>query len=353
MLKLKKLRNFRLLLTGCGAPGGPGIIKALLEDNNLELHIADANPFASGRALHDNFVQIPKADDETFLNDILEIGAKRKIDVLLPLVTRELEILSANKKRFEDAGIKVVVSDIDTLSVANNKAALMRKLEGSNIRLAKYVEVFSAVDLESAVQELGYPNKKICIKPSTANGSRGMRILDAGAGSFEAFFEQKPGNTHCTLESIMELFADRTIPPMLVMEYLPGEEYTVDALLDEGEPLVLLPRKRIAMNNGISVAGIFEKHEEIIAYSTEIFRCLKLHGPNGLQVKQGEDGHFYILEINPRLQGTTTAAIGMGINLPLLSVKQALGEDVVSQIPEPKWGLRFARYYENAYFSEN
>ena len=353
MLKLKKLRNFRLLLTGCGAPGGPGIIKALLEYTAMELHIADANPFASGRALHDNFLQIPKADDETFLNDILEIGAKRKIDVLLPLVTRELEILSANKKRFEDAGIKVVVSDIDTLSVANNKAALMRKLEGSNIRLAKYVEVFSAVDLESAVQELGYPNKKICIKPSTANGSRGMRILDAGAGSFEAFFEQKPGNTHCTLESIIELFADRPIPPMLVMEYLPGEEYTVDALLDSGEPLVLLPRKRIAMNNGISVAGIFEKHEEIIDYSSQIFRCLKLHGPNGLQVKRGEDGLFYILEINPRLQGTTTAAMGMGINLPLLSVKQELGEDVVSQIPEPKWGLRFARYYENAYFSDN
>jgi carbamoyl-phosphate synthase large subunit len=343
----------RLLLTGCGAPGGPGIIKALLEDNSLELHIADANPFASGRALHHNFVQIPKAEEESFVNSVLDVCSKREIDVLLPLVTRELEILAANQQRFDDAGIKVVVSNIDTLSVANNKAALMRKLEGSNIRLAKCVEVFSAVDLESAVQELGYPNKKICIKPSKANGSRGMRILDAGAGSFEAFFEQKPGNTNCTPESIIELFADRTIPPMLVMEYLPGEEYTVDALLDEGEPLVLLPRKRIAMNNGISVAGIFEKHEEIIAYSTEIFRCLKLHGPNGLQVKQGEDGHFYILEINPRLQGTTTAAIGMGINLPLLSVKQAMGEDVIAQIPEPKWGLRFARFYENAYFSEN
>ena len=177
-----------------------------------------------------------------------------------------------------------------------------------------------------------------------------MRILDAQAGSFEAFFEQKPGNTHASLESIMGLFGSRELPAMLVMEYLPGEEYTVDALLDNGEPLMILPRKRIAMNNGISVAGVFENNEEIINYAAQVFRCMQLHGPNGLQVKRGEDGHFYVLEINPRLQGSTTTAMGMGINLPVLAVNQAMGMNIKPLMPEPRWGLRFVRYYEDAWF---
>jgi carbamoyl-phosphate synthase large subunit len=99
------------------------------------------------------------------------------------------------------------------------------------------------------------------------------------------------------------------------------------------------------------VAGVFEENHEIIDYATRVFRCMKLHGPNGLQVKRGEDGRFYLLEINPRLQGSSTTAMGMGINLPVLAVKQAMGEDIKSSIPKPQWGLRFVRYYEDAFFN--
>jgi hypothetical protein len=40
----------------------------------------------------------------------------------------------------------------------------------------------------------------------------------------------------------------------------------------------------------------------------------------------------------------------MGINLPLLAVQQAIGIDVKSLIPEARWGLRFVRYYQDAWF---
>ena len=41
--------KIKVLMTGAGAPGGPGIIQALKKDNNIHLHIADANPNSSGR----------------------------------------------------------------------------------------------------------------------------------------------------------------------------------------------------------------------------------------------------------------------------------------------------------------
>lgn len=340
------------LLTGAGAPGGPGIIKALLQDESINLLVADANPYASGRAIHPKFYQIPKAGDPGFTDVVYQICLEQKIDVLLPLVTRELEVLSTCKERFLKIGTRIVVSDAEQLHSANDKLKLMQTLQQAGIAVAKFYTATSAAEIELFAHKLGYPQKKVCIKPALSNGSRGMRILDAEAGSFEAFFEQKPGNTHTTLEAIMALFGNRPLPDMLVMEYLPGEEYTVDAILDQGKPLLLLPRKRIAMNNGISVAGEFEENHEIIDYATRVFQCMKLHGPNGLQVKRGDDGRFYMLEINPRLQGSTTTATGMGINLPVLAVKQAMGEDIKPLIPQPQWGLRFVRYYEDAFFKQ-
>jgi carbamoyl-phosphate synthase large subunit len=345
-----KNSEIRVLMTGAGAPGGPGIIKALKESSRIQLWVADANSKASGRALHKDFIQIPNASHADFLPTILKLCKDHEIQVLLPLVTRELEILSGYKQALLEAGTKVIVSDFDSLSIANNKLSLMQAVQDAGIEVAPFFKANSAVEINKYAKMLGYPEKKVCIKPALANGSRGMRILDEASGTLEAFFNEKPGNTHLSLQTVMDVFGDSHLPDMLVMEYLPGAEYTVDALLENGEALVLLPRKRVAMNNGISVAGIFENHQEIIDYSKKIFMALKLDGPNGLQVKANEEGKYRILEINPRLQGSTTTAMGMGINLPLMSVLKASGEDISSHLISPRWGLSFARYYENAFF---
>jgi carbamoyl-phosphate synthase large subunit len=349
---MSKAQPIRVLMTGAGAPGGPGILLALRQEPQIELTVADANPYASGKAIHSDFVQIPAASQPEFIGEMMRICREKQIQVLLPLVTRELELLSQSVTDFRDVGTSVVVSDADKLHMANDKALLMQTLITANIPVAECYTAHSGPEIEMFAKKLGYPQKKVCIKPALSNGSRGMRILDASAGSLASFFEQKPNNTHTTLESVLNIFKDAILPTMLVMEYLPGEEYTVDALLDNGQPLVILSRKRISMNNGISVAGEFENNKEIMDYASVVFKATGLHGPNGLQVKRSETGEFRILEINPRLQGSTTTALGMGINLPFLAVQQAIGIDVKSLIPEPRWGLRFTRYYADAWFSE-
>ena len=42
-------------MTGAGAPGGPGIIKGLRQDKNIDLLVCDSNPNASGRYLNEKF----------------------------------------------------------------------------------------------------------------------------------------------------------------------------------------------------------------------------------------------------------------------------------------------------------
>ena len=53
--------KLNILITGAGAPGGPGIIKALMEsNNNFNIFICDCDENASGKyLLPENFLKSP------------------------------------------------------------------------------------------------------------------------------------------------------------------------------------------------------------------------------------------------------------------------------------------------------
>lgn len=88
----------KVLMTGAGAPGGPGIIKALQKDRDIELWTADADDYASGRFLNARFVKLPKADSPNFIGFILEFCLITGIQVIFPLVTMELFKFAKRKK---------------------------------------------------------------------------------------------------------------------------------------------------------------------------------------------------------------------------------------------------------------
>ncbi len=335
-------------MTGAGAPGGPGIIKGLKKDKNIDLLVCDANPNASGRYLNDKFEQIPMANDSSFIDRILELCEKYDIDVIFPLVTRELFLFSKHKQLFSDKGVKVVVSDYENLKIANDKSALCIHLRENNILTPDFEVVKSIDELKIAFDKLGYPKVPICIKPSISNGSRGVRVIDGNIDEFDLLFNYKPNSLYMTYDKLIEILTGKEFPELLVSEYLPGEEYTIDTIVQNGKVKVVMPRKRAKMNGGISVAGVFDNSIEIISYCTQVINSLNLEGPIGLQVKKSRDGVYKILEINPRIQGTSIAALGAGVNLPLLSVYSVLNIEIT--VPEIKWGTNFVRYYEEIFY---
>ncbi len=118
-----------VLMTGAGAPGAPGIIRCFKQDRNINLIVCDANEHASGRYLNKVFELVPMASESNFIESILYLCEKYKIDVVFPLVTRELFLFSEYKEDFKNKGIEVLVSDLTSLNIANNKSALYCHLE--------------------------------------------------------------------------------------------------------------------------------------------------------------------------------------------------------------------------------
>ena len=337
-------------MTGAGAPGAAGILKCLEQDKNVHVVSADADPEATGKYLVKEFVCIPTADKPDFTDKVLSICREKNIHVLMPLVTKELIPLSQHIKEFELAGTKLLVSSTASLEIANNKSRLYEFLQWRGLKIPDFRVVENVEQFQNAVAELGHPSKQVCFKPSVSNGSRGFRIITEQFNEADILFNQKPSNVFIRLNDALRVLSSAPFPELLVSQYLPGDEYSVDCLCNQGNALLVLPRLRKKMVNGISVKGEFVREDKIIDYCTRIIKELQLHGNIGIQVKANDEGEFLVLEINPRVQGTISASLGAGVNLPLLAVKQELGLPILPEELIIKWGVRFSRYWEEVFY---
>jgi carbamoyl-phosphate synthase large subunit len=342
--------TLNVLMTGAGAPGGPGIISALSQSEEINLLTADANPGAAGFLLSGTSVVIPKAESTEFISHLLSLCISHQIDILFPLVTAELNVLSHESERFKKIGTVVLVPNASTLDILNDKGRLYQHLQKNLLPHPHFKIATTTAELVAAAKSLDYPTCPIAIKPCQGNGSRGMRILDASIDRYDLLFNHKPTSVYTNLEEVLTAIGNRAIPPMLVSEYLPGDELTIDVIVVRGDVRELLIRTRDTMSGGISTSGRFITHHKVETYIRDILNSLDLHdfcGPIGFQVKRSLSGEYLLLESNPRIQGTSVAALGCGINLPLLAVLSAANRSVSYN---KRANVGFKRYYKEAFY---
>jgi carbamoyl-phosphate synthase large subunit len=352
---MKKLKSIKVFITGAGAPGAPGIIKSLRKITEREISVigGDANLGNSvGAGLLDKVFQIPFAESPDFIEKVLEICTSEKVDVIIPLVTRELLAFARNKDLFAKNGIYVSVSDSEPLEIANNKYLLMRFCRENNIPVPDFHIVHSLDEFRNAAVRLGYPQKKICFKPPVSNGLRGFRIIEDGQDRLYSLMNEKPNNIYISFDEFVSICeAGKSFPELIIMEFLPGEEYSVDVLADNGKFISAIPRSRDHIKMGISFVGTVIEDKEIIEYSRRIVEGLKLNGNIGLQFKRDMSGIPKIIESNPRVQGTIVLCTAAGENMVYEAVKIGIGEK--PGIPEIKWGLKMIRYWDELFLDIN
>lgn len=339
-----------VLLTGGGAPGAAGFIKCLRHaPEALRIVTVDMNPKAYSRTLADAFYTVPRAEDAGFVPRLLEVCAAEGVDAVLPVVTRELPVLAAAKGRFAENGVAVGVMEPETLALANDKYSLIGAMRAAGIATPAAESCTTLEQFRAACAKLGWPDRPVCFKPRVSNGSRGFRIISNEADEYHLLFNEKPNSTYIGYDKILDVLNGREFPPLVVMEVLPGEEWSVDCLVDSGKCLYCLPRLRTRMQGGISVSGVLVRDEAVIGLSEAICKALGLHGNIGIQFKQDAAGRPQVLEINPRLQGTTVLCGAAGVNLPYYGLLLALGTEV-PQNAVPQWGTSMDRYWEEVYF---
>lgn len=350
-----KMRKVTVMLTGAGAPGAIGIIKSLILNGERTIKIigVDANiEEAVGIGMVDKAYKIPVAESDRFIKEVLDICLNEKVDVVIPIVTKELFVFSKNINVFELNNIKVQISKYDNLQIANNKYDLMKFCKNHEIPCPEFHLVKSIEEFVDKAKILGYPQKKICFKPPLSNGLRGFRIVSDSQDKMNSLLNEKPNNIYIGYDEFLQIAKDsKLFPELLMMEYLPGEEYSVDVLVNNGRCYAAIPRLREKIKMGISFVGTVVEDKEIIKYSVKIVEKLKLNGNIGLQFKRDLNGIPKILESNPRMQGTIILCTASGYNMVYNSVKLALGEEPIDY--QIKWGTKMIRYWDEVFIYNN
>lgn len=351
---MSNLKSITVLMTGAGAPGAFGIIKCLKNNGERDVRIVgvDMNPAAGCRDLVDAFYVVPAASEDSFIDEVYSVAVKESVDVVVPIVTKELLKFSCAKSQFAEAGIKVCVLEPEQLDVVNDKAALLEFCRDNGLPTPSFKVALTAEQVEEALEDLGCADRPVYVKSALGNGSRGVRYVDPTCSKYDRFFNQKPDSAMMSKKEIMDALKERDeIPKMIVMEALPGVEYSADVIGDHGKVAYLAIRKSPVVRSSITLESTIVDDPHIRELCAAVVERLCLHGNVGFDFRENAAGIPRLMEINPRLTATVVLNAAAGINFPYLGVKQALGED----LPDGRLrcGVSVHRRYEERYTDEN
>lgn len=313
-----------ILVSGAGTATCQAVIKGLagLRDRlAVCVHTMDLDEASAGRFLADRFHRVPAAADERFIPVLLEIVKRERIELLIPIVDYEFAKLAAAKVDFRQAGCRVVIVDPPTLEICNNKLATSRFFGDVGL---------SAPATESLSPSGPRPGKPPwIIKPVYGRASLDVYRIDT--------------------EEELDYHLRRVSSPMLIQEYVVGQEVTVDFLCDFSGNLVgMVPRERVEVKSGLSYKGRTFRDPVLARYIERLVTRLDYVGPGNVQCMRVGDDYTFI-EINPRFSGGLPLTLAAGMNSPAMLVDMLLGNEVTYRPDSHADDLYMLRYWEEVF----
>lgn len=275
----------------CGAENALEINDALKYHVDVELwggsSVQDHGIFAFS-----NYAgEIPNISEFGFIEKFNLVLKKHDINYIIPTHDTVALFLSQNQA---DIRAKIVCSGLQTAFLCRNK-----KMTYELFKENKFCPlVYDVIDSINT-----FP---VFVKPNIGEGGKNASIV----------YEK---------DSLKQLL--NNTDDLLVLEYLPGEEITIDCFTNsQGELLFIGPRKRERIKIGISFhSESIELSQEIKEIAFEINAKVSFKGLWFFQLKKDIKGNFKLLEISTRCAGTMALYRQRGINFPLLSLMNSAG----------------------------
>ncbi len=294
--------NFNILFTSAGRR--VSLIrhfKHVLQDMRLNGNIvtADMQKNAPASFIADIREQVPPVTSPEYIKTLKKICLKYNIKLLIPLIDTELILLAKHKYEFEQQGTVLLVSSPEVNEICFDKKKTYRFFMDIDVETPKLFDVQQLLD-NPATQ---YP---LLIKPSDGSGSIGVIKINN--------------------ERELCFFKDY-ITNAIIQEYIKGEEYTIDILIDfEGKVRCVVPRLRIETRAGEVSKGMTVKNQFIIEAGKKVAEALP--HPLGcitLQCFLTKAGILKFIEINPRFSGGIPLSIAAGADFPRWIIEMTLG----------------------------
>lgn len=282
----------RVLIFPCGSEIALEINRALKDSIHFEM-IGASSISDHGEYVFKTYVpNVPFVDDPEFIPALQNICKNYNIDFIFPAHDSAVLKLAQHAHEFD---AEIITSSLETNEICRSKEKTYNKFQD----IIPTPKVFRKDNIKT------YP---VFLKPSVGQGSKGT---------------QKVTNTY-ELDFYLSQNSD-----LLILEYLPGKEYTIDCFTDRhGKLLYAMGRQRIRISNGISVSSKPINNPKFNELAKKINEVLSFRGVWFFQVKENIDGEFVLMEIAPRIAGTMGLSLGLGINFAQLSLFDRMGYNV-------------------------
>ena len=223
--------------------------------------------------------------------------------------------------KLNERGVKILGTSLENINAVEDRKVFEKLLRDLKIPQPKGKGVRSSQEALDATKELGYP---VLVRPSYVIGGRGMQVVY---------------NDEELLTYINEAFKFSSEHPVLIDQYIEGQEVELDAISDGKD--VLIPGicehiERAGVHSGDSMSiypsqNITKKQENtLVHYAKQIAKKTNIIGLMNIQFIIKDDV-VYVIEVNPRASRTVPIMSKVtGIPMAKIAVNVILGKSIKS-----------------------
>ena len=264
-------------------------------------------------------VLVPHVDTVEYMPALLDACKAHDVGLLIPVTDIDIRALSRHRQKLADVGCKVMVGPPETILKCRDKVMTNELLAALALPT---IRTFTLAQFKAD------PFFPCFVKPIRGSAGEGAGVL------------------HSEAELAVHLATYGEL--MLVQDYVPGAEYTLDIYRSgDGAVRCVVPRQRLAIRTGEVEKGLTVHDEELIAAGVRLGEALDgIWGVINAQCRRppGEKAHFF--EVNPRFGGGCPLAIAAGADLPRYTLEEALGLPISAELGKFKANLLMLRYDE-------
>lgn len=320
--------EMRALVTAAGAGPGTAIIKAIVRGTGgmdawkRFVVGVDMSPDSAGLLLADAAELVPAAKDPSYVDRILEVCAKHRVNLVIPIFDLETPVFAKARERFEAAGVHLALNSLACVESANDKVASFDVCATAGIRQPERFATPAEAPVD-AFPLLGKPTKGI--------GSKDMVLLETKASAI-------PAGT--------------PVEKLLWQRFIRGPEYSIDTFgHPDGPHFVAVPRHRELVRAGQMVKGATVGDADLQAFAAACVRAFDVRDVSCTQVIRDEKSkELYFVEMNPRYGTGISLSIAAGVPFPLLQwLARFSPSSIRPEMLQWKAGMKMIRYWEEAY----
>lgn len=270
-------------------------------------------------------IEVSNIYSDNYINEILEITKKHKIDAIISLNDLELPILAEHKSKFTDQGVQVIVSGTSVIDIAFDKYKTHQFLLDIGLKSPK--TYISLSDAKNAISN-GDLNFPLIVKPRWGSASIGLDFPE----SLEELDLAYSLQTIKLKKSILNTASKNDIEhAILIQEALQGDEYGLDIVNDfKGNYFGTFVRKKLKMRSGETDKAISIIDNRFLEVGKVIGEKLRHIGNVDCDVFL-VDNKLYVLELNPRFGGGYPFSHEAGVNIVKIYLEWLKGSQNVDQ----------------------